>query len=69
LLLAGPISVHLVSFFFLSLTSFRTYREYLFDAFTGRDGSFEVSLITQSSLFVPPILGLTNDFIHGLGNI
>src|SRR5262249_39552990 len=48
------------------LFSFRAYAPLLFH---GVDGRFEVSLLTLSSLFVPPQFGLTNDFFHGLGNV
>ena len=65
-LLAHPLTINVISFFLLSLTAFRHNSLYLFH---GLDGRFEVSLVTQSALFVPPILGLTNDFIHGLGNV
>jgi hypothetical protein len=58
--------VNLISFFVLSLTAFRGNERYLF---YGLDGRFEVSLITLNSLFVPPLLGYTSDFFHGLGNV
>jgi hypothetical protein len=61
-----PLAVNIGSFFVLSLVSFRHNAAYLFH---GLDGRFEVSLITLNSLFVPPLLGYTNDFLHGLGNI
>jgi len=61
-----PLAINLVSFFMLSLVAFRDNTAYLFYAY---DGQFEVSLITLSSLFVPPQIGLTNDFLHGLGNV
>lgn len=66
LMLAHPLAINTISFFILSLLAFRQNSHYLFH---GLDGRFEVSLLTQSALFVPPILGLTNDFIHGLGNV
>src|SRR5215216_5523202 len=65
-LLTHPLLINLISFFLLSLLAFRENSHFLF---YGHDGRFEVSLITQISLFVPPLLGYTNDFIHGLGNI
>jgi hypothetical protein len=58
--------LNLASIFLLSYFAFGANSPYLFYGF---DGRFEVSLITQSSLFVPFIFGYTNDFIHGLGNI
>src|SRR5262245_4630590 len=66
LLLAHPLVINAVSFFILSLFAFQHNSQYLF---YGGDGRFEISLLTQSALFVPPMLGLTNDFIHGLGNV
>jgi len=63
---AGLLFLNVVSFFLLSLIAFRRNSPYLF---YGSDGRFEVTLITQHSLFVPPILALTNNFIHGLGNV
>jgi hypothetical protein len=65
-LLAHPLLVNLLSFFFLSLLAFRDNSRLLFH---GLDGRFEVSVITQLSLFSPPLLAYSNDFIHGLGNV
>ena len=45
--------------------AFRQNADYLF---FGLDGRFEVSLISNSSVFVPPSLGYTNNFLQGLGN-
>jgi len=55
-----------LSVFLLSLLAFRGNSRFLF---YGLDGRFEVSVITQISLFAPPLLAYTNDFIHGLGNV
>lgn len=65
-LLAHPLFVNLVSFFLLSIVSFRQNAPYLFHGF---DGRFEVTLIGQGTRFVPPMAGFTNDFLHGLGNV
>src|SRR6266511_6435061 len=59
----GPL---LLSFFVRSLLAFRDNSRYLF---YGLDGRFEVSVITQITLFAPPLAAYANDFIHGLGNV
>ena len=61
-----PLALNLMSFSLLSLLSFRQNAAYLFH---GLDGRYEVSLIGLSDIFVPPLLGFSNDFIHGLGNV
>lgn len=61
-----PLFINGTSCFLLSLIAFRMNSPYLF---YGTDGRFEVTLITQSSLFTPVLLGYTNSFIHSLGNI
>src|SRR5262249_7994056 len=58
--------VNVTSFFFLSLMAFRQNADYLF---FGLDGRFEVSLISNSSVFVPPSLGYTNNFLQGLRHV
>jgi hypothetical protein len=61
-----PFVINLLSFFTLSLVAFRDNAPYLFYAY---DGQFEVTLITLDSLFVPPQIGLTNNYLQGLGNV
>jgi hypothetical protein len=61
-----PLLPNLLSIFVLSLTAFRANSHFLF---YGLDGRFEVSMITQISLFMPALPAYTNDFIHGLGNV
>jgi hypothetical protein len=65
-LLRHPLTPSLPSIFVLSLLSFRHNAPYLF---YGLDGRYEVSLIASSSILVPPLLGYTGDFLHGLGNV
>lgn len=62
----NPVPLSLISFFILSLICFRRNEVYLF---YGLDGRYEVSLIASAWMFFPPLLGLTGDFIHGLGNV
>src|SRR5262245_16807324 len=62
----APLALNVVSIFVLCLGAFRANASYLF---YGLDGRFEVSIISQATLFTYPTLGFTNDFIHGLGNI
>ena len=64
--LGHPLLINLLSFFVLSLLAFRDNSRYLF---YGLDGRFEVSVITQITLFAPPLAAYANDFIHGLGNV
>ena len=64
--LTHPLTINLISFFLLSFIAFRHNSLYLF---YGYDGKLEVSLLTLGFRFTPPIFGLTNDFIHGLGNV
>jgi len=61
-----PFAINLASFFILSLVAFRGNAPYLFYAY---DGQFEVSLVILDSLFVPPQIGLTNNYVQGLGNV
>lgn len=65
-LLCHPLAINLFSFFLLSLVAFRANSGYLFH---GLDGRCTVSLISTESIFLPPMLGFSNDFIEGLGNI
>jgi hypothetical protein len=65
-LVLHPFTFNVASVFLLSLFAFRSNTPHLFYAY---DGQFEASLITLDSLFVPLQIGLTNDFIHGLGNV
>ena len=61
-----PFAINLVSFFVLSLVAFRDNAPYLFYAY---DGQFEATLIALDRLFVPLQIGLTSNFLQGLGNV
>ena len=63
---SNPLLLNSISFFLLSLIAFRANSAYLF---YGSDGRYEITLLTESTRFVPLILSYTNNFIQSLGNI
>ena len=64
--LSHPFTVNFVIFFLLSLITFRRNHDFLY---FGDDGKFEVTLIEQFPVFVPPLIGFTSDMLRGLGNV
>jgi hypothetical protein len=64
--LYASLALNVISIFVLSLSAFRANAPYLF---YGLDGRFEISIISQATLFTRPMLAFANDFIHGLGNV